>query len=56
MSNLFFFISLAPTVTTVGRDAQEEVGGYRSDGDHKAHKCDEEFLLLLLCQSSKLIL
>lgn len=45
MSNLFFFIGLAPTVTAVGRDAQEEVGGYRSDGDHKAHKCDEEVII-----------
>lgn len=45
MSNLFFFTGLAPAVTAVGCDAQEEVGGHRSDGDHKTHKRDEKVII-----------
>lgn len=45
MSNLFFFTGLAPAVTAVGCDAQEEVGGHRGDGDHKAHKRDEQVII-----------
>lgn len=45
MSNLLFLAGLAPAVTAVGRDAQEEVGGHGSDGDHEAHKGDEEVII-----------
>lgn len=44
-SNLFLFTGLAPTVAAVGCDAQEEVGGHRGNGDHEAHKCDEEVII-----------
>lgn len=32
-------------MTAVGCDAQEEVGGYGSDGDHKTHKGDEKVIV-----------
>lgn len=44
-SNLFLLAGLAPAVAAVGRDAQEEVGGHGCDGDHEAHKCDEEVII-----------
>lgn len=32
-------------MAAVGCDAQEEVGGHRRDGDHEAHKCNEEVII-----------
>lgn len=44
-SNLFLFTGLAPTVAAVGGDAQEEVGGHGGNGDHEAHKRNEEVII-----------
>lgn len=45
---LFIFTRLAPAMATVGSDTQQEVGGNRSDGDHKAHKGNEK--IVVQCQ------
>lgn len=44
-SNLFLFTGLAPTVTAVGCDTEEEVGGHGGNGDHEAHKRNEEVII-----------
>lgn len=44
-SDLLLFAGLAPAVTAVGRDAQEEVGGHGCDGDHETHEGDEEVII-----------
>lgn len=42
---LLILTCLAPTVAAIGSDAQQEVGSNRSNGNHKAHKGNEEIII-----------
>lgn len=43
--NILVLAGLAPAVAAVGRDAQQEVGGHRGDGDDEADEGDEEIVV-----------
>lgn len=43
--NVLVLAGLAPAVAAVGRDAQQEVGGHRGDGDDEADEGDEEIVI-----------